>query len=113
MARSVQVCDPNSRTDDAWGSDLKLCTFDARYRPVAVEIGQLRQVENLPDDVFGSQRQYFLIGESDRFHSTLSSHASSIAFSRSGPDLTGNALFLTSSSLSPNGTTSSARECRI
>jgi hypothetical protein len=52
--------------------------------PVAVEIGPLRQVENLPGDVFGGQRQCFFTGEGDRFHSVLPSHASSIAFSGSG-----------------------------
>src|SRR5262249_53571256 len=124
MARPIQVGDSDTSANDTWRLDVELSNLDARYRPVAVEVGPLRQVENLPGDVFGSQRQCFITGEGDRFHLALPSHAFSIAASGSGsasrwssPTSTsaeaGSPLFLTSSSLSANGTTSSARLCRI
>src|SRR5262249_21321705 len=75
VARPVQVRDPDASMDEAWGLDIKLRNLDARYRPVAVEVGPLRQVENLPGDVFGGQRQGFLTGEGDRLHSALPAHA--------------------------------------
>jgi hypothetical protein len=33
MARPVTVRDPDSRTDDAWGLDIKHRTLDARIGP--------------------------------------------------------------------------------
>src|SRR5262249_5767592 len=69
MTRPVPVHDADSGTDDPGGLNLKPCTLDARYWPVTVEFWPFRQVENLPGDVFGSQRQSFFTGEGDRFHS--------------------------------------------
>ncbi len=68
MTRPVPVRDSDSRTNNAGRLDIRLRNFDARYRAVPVEVRPLRQVENLPGDVFGSERKCFFAGEGDWVH---------------------------------------------
>lgn len=68
VTRPVRVRDPDTSADDALRLDLELRNLDSGERPVTVEVGSLRQIENLLGDLFGSKGERFAAGENYGLH---------------------------------------------
>jgi hypothetical protein len=71
VPRSIHVRDSDSGADDLWCSNFEFRSLDSRQKTKPFEVGPVRQVENLLDDLIRRDVQSFFTGKCDWPHILL------------------------------------------